>query len=79
MNSICQNIKEEETKKEKLKSAKLLVNVDEKAERIWLYRYFSSYVRIICLVGQLFRFRYNYSNPNEYIKRGLTSHEFKRA
>ena len=45
MNFICKDTNEEDIeKKKKLKSVKLLMNVDENLENSWYYRYFSRLV-----------------------------------
>ena len=79
MNFICKNLNKEKFKKEKLKSTKLLMNINKSLQNTLYNQYFSDYEKIVRVVGQILRFSYNSSNPKEKIKGELTSEEFHKA
>lgn len=79
MDFICQNINEEDVEREKLKSTKLLINVDENSQNTWYYHYFSCYEKIVRLVGWILRFKHNTCNTKDKVKGELTSQEFHKA
>ena len=78
MDFICKNTNED-VEKEKLKSMKLLINIDENLENAWYYRYFLHSEKIVSLVAWILHFKYNFSNLKEKVKRRSDESEISQS